>query len=122
MIHLWVQMRHYGTSHGVDPVVFAALYFARLPLLLAALARLSSRVRHRRNIGPAATIFLALGVFPYTYILAFGHDLPAWFITAVAVLAAVGVAQCVRKLRGVLANQPSPVVEPLIAEALCSDR
>lgn len=96
---LWDQLRSYGAAHGVDPRIFAGLYFARLPFLLGTLAVLVRRAGARRPAAPIAVAFLALGVFPYAYILAFGRNLPPWFTAAVAAVAALTLAQGVRKIR-----------------------
>jgi hypothetical protein len=109
VIHLWDQLRHYGTHHGVDPVIFAALYLARLPLLIAALSALTRRIRRHEPILATAAVFLALGLFPYTYILAFGHDLSPWFIVAVVVVIALVSAQALRKVRTTLRAEATAV-------------
>lgn len=87
MIHLWHSLRGYGLHHGVDPLVFAGLYAARLPLLLLALAAFVRRIRRRQPAALAGGIWLSLGVYPYAYVLAFGHGLPIFFTVAVLIIA-----------------------------------
>lgn len=112
MIHFWHQLRHYGMQHGVDPRIFAALYFARLPFLLATLAALVGRMRRRqRPLLPMTLLFLGLGVLPYTYILVFGHDLPTSFVAVTAAIAGLTVAQSLRKLRDALRTNLIPATE-----------
>ncbi len=99
MIHLWHSLRGYGLHHGVDPLVFAGLYAARLPLLLLALGAFVRRIRRRQPAALAGAVWLSLGVFPYTYVLAFGHGLPILFTVAVWVIAGLTLVLGVRKLR-----------------------
>lgn len=124
MIRAWVQLRHYGARHGVDPLVFAGLYFARLPLLLAALAVLTRRARRHRPVASVAVLFLALGVFPYGYVLVAGRDLPVGFIAAVATVAGLAALQGARRLRAVLRLRPTLTAADTasLAEDACSGR
>lgn len=108
MIHLWEQMRHYGARHGVDPRLFAAIYVARLPFLLLALGSLARRARRGRPVLAMALLFLALGILPYTYVLAFGWNLPAWFVALVAPAAALTIAQGARNFRTALRREAPP--------------
>ncbi|GAC1338459.1 MAG: hypothetical protein NVSMB29_04270 [Candidatus Dormibacteria bacterium] len=122
MIGLWQQMRDYGAHHGVDPLVFAALYVARLPLLLTSLAVLTQRARRRQSVLPAGLLFMGLGVFPYTYILAFGRGLPVWLEVAAAALTLLAVAQSARTLRRVLRSTGRMRAEAGNGEVPCSGR
>lgn len=110
MLHLWHQMRHYGLDHGVDPLVFAAVYLARLPLLLAAMAVMVQRIRRRRSATTIAVIWLALGVIPYLYILLFGHGLPAWLIAAVVAIITLTFIHAARQLRALRIGARDAVV------------
>lgn len=98
-------------GHGVDPLVFAGLHLARLPLLLAALAAVVRRAWRRRPVLGMTGLFLGLGVFPYAYVLAFGHDLPAWMFAVVAAIGLLTIAQVVRKLRGAFPTGLIPATE-----------
>ena len=106
MSQMWSSIHEYGAQHGVDPLLFAAIYVARLPLLLISLAALAKRTRRRRGVAPAAVVFLSLGVMPYVYVLAFGRGLPLWFEAAVVVVALLAMVQGLRKLRGTLQHSP----------------
>ena len=99
MIHLWHSLRGYGLHHGVDPLVFAGLYASRLPLLLLALAVFVRRIRRRQPAAFSGAIWLSLGVFPYTYVLAFGHGLPILFTVAVWAIVGLTLVLGARKLR-----------------------
>lgn len=110
MLHLWHQMRHYGLDHGVDPLIFAAVYLTRLPLLLAAMAVMVQRIRRRQPATTIAVIWLALGVIPYLYILLFGHGLPAWLIATVVAIITLTTIHAARRLRALRVSMRNAAV------------
>ena len=85
-----------GARHGVDPVVFAAIYIGAIPffLLFSGLA-----VRRLRAGQPAALWIVAAGlcfVSAYIYLAAAGRGIPVWVWLLLAALVSYGVWRAVR--------------------------
>jgi hypothetical protein len=95
---VWVELEAYGSRHGVDPLLFAGLYIARMPVLLATLGWLAARMRRHRSVIGVIILAATLWIIPYTYVLAFGHDLPWWFYLVLAVIIALTGRQFVQRL------------------------
>lgn len=105
MNRIWVQTRHYWARHRAHPVIFATLYAARPPFLLAALTR---RARQHWPSLSAAAVFLVLAVLPYTCVLIFGRGLPGWSAALVVAFAAIAVTRGPRELHVILRHNASP--------------
>ncbi|MDQ2799303.1 MAG: hypothetical protein M3Y13_06635 [Armatimonadota bacterium] len=106
LLTLWRHIMELGLHYGVNPLVFAVLYFAHHPLFWGTMAWLTARVRRKR---PVAAL-IALGVFfwflPYTYVFVFGRGLPWWIYALAAVAIVFGGVHVVREIRRRLKNPP----------------
>ena len=99
LLTLWHHITQLGTQYGVDPLLFAVLYFAHHPLFWGTMVWLATRVRQKK---PSAGV-VALGVFfwflPYSYVFAFGRGLPWWVYALAAVAIAIGGTHALREIR-----------------------
>ncbi|MEP7027401.1 MAG: FAD-dependent oxidoreductase [Candidatus Eisenbacteria bacterium] len=89
----------FGRSHGVNPGIFAALYFGCTPLFWLSVAWLVRNLRRRESIVLPALLAVFFFVAAYLYLLLFGHDFPAWVYVAVVVVVGVGAVLAVRSIR-----------------------
>lgn len=90
MLALWHHILEIGTTHGVNPWIFAALYLAHHPLFWGTMAWLTIRVRAKK---PVAGVILMAAFFwflPYAYIFLFGRGMPLWAYAVAAAFVAVG--------------------------------
>jgi CHASE2 domain-containing sensor protein len=88
-----------GGRYGVDPLVFAAIYVAAIPVFGASLAWLIRRLRAKR---PIVLPMLATGLSflsAYIYLAIAGRGLPAWVWAAIGALVALGLWSAVRQVR-----------------------
>ena len=100
MFHtLWQHIAQIGAHYGVNPLLFAVLYFAHHPLFWGTMAWLAARVRAKKPLGG----IVALGVFfwflPYTYVFVFGRGLPWWVYALAAAAIAAGGTHAVREIQ-----------------------
>lgn len=94
----WVELQAYGSRHGVDPLLFAGLYVARMPVMFGTFGWLAARIRRHQPLIGVIVLAATLWIVPYAYILAFGHDLPWWFYVLLAVIVALTGRQFVQRL------------------------
>jgi len=69
------------TNHGVNPLIFAAIYCAGIVPFWFALYKISAGIKNK-NPGQIKKFSLILGVViiaPFTYVAFFGHAVPLWF-------------------------------------------
>lgn len=82
LIQLWQDFQHwmysFGKHYGVDPLIFALLYFGTIPFSLLAFAWLGQNLRRSRSIyGPVALAFFSF-IGTYVYLFSMGKNLPWW--------------------------------------------
>ena len=99
----WVRDRlaEVSSRYGVNPIVYAAIVVANTPFFYYFLYR-TLRALGKKQTGRAlafALISLLLFQSPAIYVAIFGHDLPWWAWSGVAVLAAWGLYALVARLR-----------------------
>jgi hypothetical protein len=97
-VRVWLELEAYGSSHGVDPLVFAGLYVARMPVLLATCGWIAARLRRHRSAVGVVILAATLWIIPYAYVLGFGRDLPWWFHAVLALIIALSGRQFVHRL------------------------
>jgi hypothetical protein len=87
-LHNW--LRQVRTEHGVNPIIFAVIYFTGILPFWLAIYKILRAIKNR-NYAQAGTFGIVLGIViiaPFAYVALFGHDLPAWFwIVTIAVIA-----------------------------------
>ena len=88
MIQDWIF--GFGDEYGVNPVVFAIVYFGGLPFLGLSIAWL---LRNRRRSQPVHFPLLSAGAFSmaaYVYVIIAGENIPIWIYGMVAALVIFG--------------------------------
>jgi hypothetical protein len=88
-----------GARHGVDPVVFAAIYIGAIPFFLLFTGLAVRRLRQRRSAAPwivAAGLFF---VSAYLYLALVGRGIPVWVWALLAGIIAYGAVGAVRSAR-----------------------
>ena len=79
-----------GMMYGVDPVVFAILYVAGIPLFFAVAAWMAHRYWQAKPIVLQVCLLGYLLVQPYLYVVLFGSMVPLWVYGVIVLLLAVG--------------------------------
>ncbi len=97
-MRVWFELQAYGSRHGVDPLLFAGLYAARMPVLLGTFGWLAARIRRNRPVIGVVILAATLWIIPYAYVLAFGHDLPWWFYLVLAGIVVLTGRQFVHRI------------------------
>ena len=97
-MRVWIELQAYGSRHGVDPLLFAGLYVARMPVMLGTFGWLAARIRRHRSVIGVIILAATLWIIPYAYVLAFGHDLAWWFYVVLAVIVVLTGRQFVQRI------------------------
>lgn len=95
----WDGLLAIGRDHGVDPLVFAAIYVGGIPFFLLSVAWLVGRRRAGRS---TVVPTLAAGLCfcsAYIYLGVVGRDIPAWVWGLLGVMIAYGAWSAVRNIR-----------------------
>ena len=89
-------------TYHVDPVVFAAIYLASVPVFYYSLVRVVRALAKglKDEAVRWSTIFLCAVVAPFLYVLVVGQNLPWWVYAIIAVLVGRGAYSVVARLRG----------------------
>ncbi|MEM1220674.1 MAG: hypothetical protein AAGH79_17260 [Bacteroidota bacterium] len=95
-------MYSFGAQYGVDPLIFALLYFGTIPFNIFALFWLGQRLRKRRSpIAPLLLLFFSW-VGTYVYLFSVGQNIPTWVYTIVILMmlgSAVYTTKRIQRLR-----------------------
>ncbi|UCG30485.1 MAG: hypothetical protein JSV53_01005 [candidate division WOR-3 bacterium] len=94
----WLRQIEY--THGVNPVVFAIIYFAGVIPFWLSLYKIINAVRNK-NYVQARNFGIVLGIIiiaPFTYVAIFGHHLPAWFYVVAVIIISYSIFSVVRKI------------------------
>ncbi|MEO1713320.1 MAG: hypothetical protein AAFU60_08295 [Bacteroidota bacterium] len=84
-------MYSFGNQYGVDPLIFALLYFGTIPFNIYALFWLGQRMRERNSPVPPLLLLFFSWVGTYVYLFSVGKNIPTWVYTVV-ILVMVGSA------------------------------
>ncbi len=88
-----------GTDHGVNPLVFAAIYIGAIPFFTLSVGWLIRNLRRRR---PITVPVLSAGFFfisAYLYLLVAGRNIPLWVYGLVLAMIAYGVFATLKKIK-----------------------
>ncbi|MEO0183409.1 MAG: hypothetical protein ABIL40_08030, partial [candidate division WOR-3 bacterium] len=69
------------TDYGVNPVVFAVIYFGGAPFFWWAIYKIIKGLKNK-NFNQVRVFGIVLGcttIAPFCYVALFGHDVPYWF-------------------------------------------
>jgi hypothetical protein len=99
----WVRDRlaEIQSRYGVNPVIYMAIVVANTPFFYFFLYRTLRALARKETARALALAGISLLLFqsPAIYVIFFGHDLPWWAWSGVAVLAAWGLYALVARLR-----------------------
>ncbi|UCG92497.1 MAG: hypothetical protein JSV97_01945 [candidate division WOR-3 bacterium] len=88
-------------NYGVNPTIFAVIYFAGIIPFWLSLYKIIAGLKNR-NLKQVRTFSVVLGIIiisPFTYVALFGRNLPFWFwIIAVCVIG-YSIYSVIRKIR-----------------------
>lgn len=88
-----------GDEYGVDPVIYAVIWVAALPLFLLSLGWLVRSLRRREPIAVPALAASLFFLAPTLYVFAAGRDLPIWVYVLLITLAAIGAVMTIRRVQ-----------------------
>ena len=72
---------HVNQNYGVNPIIFAIIYFASVIPFWFSIYKIIAGLKNR-NLNQVRTFGIILGIIiilPFTYVALFGHNLPFWF-------------------------------------------
>jgi hypothetical protein len=101
-VHNW--LRQIETNHGVNPTIFAVLYFAGVIPFWLSIYKILKAIKDK-NYTRVSTFGVVLGIViivPFTYVAIFGYNIPVWFwIVAIAIIvySAYSVIQRINRVR-----------------------
>lgn len=90
-----------GTRHGVDPAVFAILYFGGLPFIGLSVAWLVRNRRHGRAIHLPLFCATSLSASAYVYVIVAGENIPFWVYAILTATALYGLWILARTVRSI---------------------
>jgi hypothetical protein len=73
LLHYWTVFEKIGRDHGVDPVIFAALYVAHWIICGAIVAWIIVWFRQKKDISGLISLWVFFLISPWFYPLLFGH-------------------------------------------------
>lgn len=90
-------------NHGVNPIIFAVIYFAGvIPFWLSVYKIITGLKSRNFNQVKAFSIILGIIVIlPFTYVAIFGYNLPFWFWVVAACIVGYTIYSTIRKVRSV---------------------
>ncbi|MGB7055741.1 MAG: hypothetical protein WBE28_10520 [bacterium] len=90
-------------THGVDPEIFAIIYFGGVIPFWLSIYKIIAGIR-KRNMTQVRTFSIILGMIilaPFTYVAIFGRNLPFWFWIVAVLVIAYSTHSVIRRLRSV---------------------
>ncbi|MEM1322951.1 MAG: hypothetical protein AAGG75_21985 [Bacteroidota bacterium] len=96
-------LRSFGEAYGVNPFVFALLYFGTIPLSLFSFSMMVRNYRLGRSLfWPIAGAFLCF-IGTYVYLFIAGRNIPLWVYGLVVLMMSYSgwqIYQRIQRLRG----------------------
>lgn len=89
----------FGKKYGVNPLVFAIIYFGAIPFFFAAVAWIVKNARAGRSFTLPMLLAGLLFISPYLYLMVAGHDVPWWVYAFIAALLIFSAVSTFRKIR-----------------------
>lgn len=92
-------LRSFGEAYGVDPIIFALLYFGTIPLSLLSFSLMVRNYRKGRSIfWPVMLAFLCF-IGTYVYLFIVGRNIPIWVYGLVLLMMSYSGWQIYQKIR-----------------------
>lgn len=92
-------MRQFGLQYGVDPLIFALLYFGTIPFSLLGFSWLVRNVKSRRPVFAPLLLMFFCFIGTYIYLFISGQDIPIWVYLLVLLVMFYSAFVSVRKIR-----------------------
>jgi len=87
-------------NHGVNPEIFAVIYFAGVIPFWLSIYKIIAGLR-KKNIAEVRAFAIILGIIiiaPFTYVALFGHNLPFWFWIVAATVIGYSAYSVIRRI------------------------
>jgi len=88
-------------NHGVNPIIFAVIYFAGVIPFWLAIYKIIAGLRNK-NLFQVRTFGIILGIViiaPFIYVALFGRNLPFWFWGIAALLIGYSAFSALRRIK-----------------------
>lgn len=95
----WFAQIHH--DYGVNPVIFAIIYFAGVVPFWLSIYKIISGLKNKR-FNQVRTFGIILGIViiaPFSYVALFGHNLPFWFWIVAFLVIGYSVYSVLKKIR-----------------------
>lgn len=89
------------SDYGVNPIIFAIIYFGCAPFFWFAIYKIIAGLKNKK-INQVRIFGIILGVTiiaPFVYVAIFGHNLPYWFWLFAVIIIAYAVYNVLRRIR-----------------------
>jgi len=89
------------TNYGVNPVIFAIIYFAGVIPFWISIYKIIDGIRNK-NFNQIRTFGIILGIviiLPFSYVAIFGHNLPFWFWIIAAFVISYSIYSVFQKIK-----------------------
>ena len=94
-------MLSFGQEYGVDPIIFALLYFGTIPFSILSFSYLVRNIRKEKPLfWPIFGAFLCY-IGTYVYLFAVGRNIPLWVYGVILAMMSYSGYYFFRKLRQV---------------------
>lgn len=94
-------LRGIETNHGVNPIVFAIIYFTSVIPFWLSIYKMIAGIRNR-NFAQVRTFGIILGIViiaPFGYVALFGRNLPVWFWVIATVVIGYSVYSVIKRIK-----------------------
>jgi len=91
------------TNHGVNPIIFAILYFIGVVPFWFSIYKIIVCLKNK-NLNQVMTFGIILGIIiilPFIYVALFGHNLPFWFWIIATCITGYSSYSVVRRIKSV---------------------
>jgi O-antigen/teichoic acid export membrane protein len=78
-------------DYGINPIVFAILYFGSIPLFMVSLAWLLRNIRQKRQLIVPALCSIIFFLASYLYLIVAGDNIPVWIYLVIAAAITGGI-------------------------------
>ena len=89
------------TNYGVNPIVFAVIYFISVVPFWFSIYRIIAGIKNK-NFSQVKIFSIILGIIiiaPFTYVALFGHNLPFWFWIVVACIIGYSIYSVIQRIK-----------------------
>ena len=99
--HLQNWLAQIKATHGVNPEIFALIYFGGVIPFWLSIYKIIAGIR-TKNLVQVRTFSIVLGIIilaPFTYVAIFGRNLPFWFWIVTALVITYSTYSVIRRIR-----------------------